>query len=281
MWTLPKPLIADAIADVARVIEKSDNRLNEADGVLLKILYRLYDSNDGSILSEEDKRIAQDKRDVLYSLYNKTQQGGALYYIRKELLRDIDFCPMCGISAPSQLDHQMPREDFRSLSVCRLNLVPTCSVCNNKKRKRDPSKFVHPYYSQSLINLPFFEIEINSSPETHRMSWKFNINKAIIPDRNLATKIESQVGVVKLFRRLYKETNIMLSDILNADISSQSQLDFVMKYEYGKYANNNRYGMNDWRCVFLRSLIESPHFTIEEARVYAGRIKPVNGGVNA
>ena len=281
MWTLPKPLLDDAIADVASVIAKSDEKLTDADGVILKLLYKLYDNNNGSITSADDKRITKDKRDVLYSLYGKTQQGGALNNIRKELFRNIDYCPMCGISAPSQLDHQMPREDFRSLSVCRMNLVPTCSICNNKKRKEDPSKFIHPYYAQALNNVPFFEIEIHSSPVTHRMSWKFNINKQIIPDRNLATRIESQVSVIKLFRRLYKETNIMLSDILNADILSQEQLDFVLNYEYRKYANNNRYGMNDWHCVFLKSLIDSPHFTIEEAQVYAGRIKPVNGGVNA
>lgn len=281
MWTLPKPLIEDAIADVARVIAKSDGRLNDADGVVLKTLYRLYDSNNGSITSDDDSRISKDKRDVLYSLYNKTQKGGALYSIRKELFKNVDYCPMCGMSAPSQLDHLMPRDDFRSLSVCRMNLVPTCSVCNNKKRKGDSSNFIHPYYAQAIINVPFFEIEIHSSPVTHRMSWTFNINKQIIPDRELASKIESQVGVIKLFRRLYKETNMMLSDILNAGISSQAQLDQIMNYEYSKHVNNNRYGMNDWRCVFLKSLIESPHFTIEEARVYAAHIKQINGGVNA
>lgn len=281
MWSLPKPLIEDAIADVARVIARSGNRLKETDGVILKTLYRLYDNNCGSITPEDDKRIDNDIRNVLYGLYDKTQQGGALYYIRRELFSNIDYCPMCGISVPSQLDHQMPREDFRSLSVCRMNLVPTCSICNNKKRKGNPSNFIHPYYAQAIMNLPFFEIEIHSSPITHRMSWKFSINKDIIHDRNLVSKIESQVAVIKLFRRLYRETNIMLSDILNADITSQEQLDFVMKYEYRKYTNNNRYGMNDWRCVFLKSLIESPHFTIEEARVYASRIQPLNGGVNA
>lgn len=281
MWTLPKPLIDDAIADVARVIDASEKKLDQTDAVLLKSLYRLYDSNNGSITQADDQKIHKNKRDVLYHLYDKTQQGGYLKHIRKELFEGINFCPMCGISVPSQLDHQMPREDFRSLSVCRMNLVPTCSICNNKKRNGDPSRFVHPYYAQAIIGIPFFEIVIHSSPKTHRMSWKFNINKSIIPDRDLASRIESQIGVIKLFRRLYKETNIMLSDILNAGIDSQEQLDSVIGYEYNKYANNQRYGMNDWRCVFLRALKDSPNFTIEEARVYAGRIKPVNGGTNA
>lgn len=39
--------------------------------------------------------------------------------------------------------------------------------------------------------------------------------------------------------------------------------------------------MNDWGRVFIQSLIESEHFIIDEAKVNALRIKPINGGVNA
>lgn len=281
MWTLPKPLLEDALNDIAKTIAEDRANLDDNDGIILKRLYLLYDNNGGCITDADNQRLNLVKRNAIYNLYNKTQLGRRMSYIRTQLMHDVDYCPMCGISPPSQLDHQMPKEDYKSLSVCRLNLVPTCGVCNNKKRKGDPSDFLHPYYSQAIIGVPFFEIEIHSSPITHRMSWKFNINKAIVPDQELADRIVSQIGVIKLFRRLYKETNIFLSDILNAGLESQSQLDLILNYEYKKYANNNRYGMNDWRCVFLKSLIDSPHFTIEEARVYASRIRPVNGGVNA
>ena len=110
------------------------------------------------------------------------------------------------------------------------------------------------------------------------MSWKFRINRRIIGNDTLADKVEHQIGVIKLFRRLYRETNILLSDILSSTITTQVQLDTILSYEYRKY---ERYGMNDWRRVFLRSLIDSPHFTIAEANEYALRIKPINGGINA
>lgn len=280
MWILPKPLLDDALADIAKVIaaDTEANVLTNADAVALNKLYRSYDRNHGSITDAEDKAFTLPKRNALYKLYDKTQQGRTLSYIRTELMSVVDLCPMCGISAPSQLDHQMPREDFRSLSVCRLNLVPTCGVCNNKKRKGEPSDFVHAYYDHELSNLPFFEIEVHSSPVTHRMSWKFHINRRIIGNDILADKVEHQIGVIKLFRRLYRETNILLSDILSSNITSQVQLDTILSYEYRKY---ERYGMNDWRRVFLKSLIDSPHFSIAEANEYALRIKPINGGVNA
>ena len=280
MWILPKPLLEEALADIAKVIsaDTEANVLERADAVALNQLYRSYDHNHGIITDAEDKTFTLPKRNALYNLYGKTQQGGKLSYIRTDLMSVVDYCPMCGIAPPSQLDHQMPKEDFRSLSVCRLNLVPTCSVCNNKKRKGDPSDFVHAYYDHELRNIPFFEIEIHSSPATHRMSWKFRINRRIIGNDTLADKVEHQIGVIKLFRRLYRETNILLSDILSSTITTQVQLDTILSYEYRKY---ERYGMNDWRRVFLRSLIDSPHFTIVEANEYALRIKPINGGINA
>lgn len=39
--------------------------------------------------------------------------------------------------------------------------------------------------------------------------------------------------------------------------------------------------MNDWKRVLNNSIIESEHFTIDEAKVYALRIKTINGGINA
>lgn len=280
MWILPKPLLEEALADIAKVIAADSEAkvLSAVDAVALNKLYRSYDLNHGSITDAEDKAFSLPKRNALYNLYDKTQQNRPLCYIRTELMSMVDLCPMCGITPPSQLDHQMPREDFRSLSVCRLNLVPTCGVCNNKKRKGAPSDFVHAYYDHELQNIPFFEIEIHSSPTTHRISWKFRINRTIISNNTLADKVEHQIGVIKLFRRLYRETNGMLSDILSSQITSQEQLDIILNYEYRKY---ERYGMNDWRRVFIKSLIDSPHFTIVEAKEYALRIRPVNGGVNA
>lgn len=280
MWILPKPLLEEALADINKIIavDTESNVLERADAVALNKLYRLYDRNHGTITDAEDKTLTLSKRNALYNLYDKTQQGGKLSYIRTSLMSLVDYCPMCGIAPPSQLDHQMPKEDFRSLSVCRLNLVPTCGVCNNKKRKGDPSDFVHAYYNHELRNIPFFEIEIHSSPATRRMSWKFRINRRIIGNDALADKVEHQIGVIKLFRRLYRETNILLSDILSTTITTQVQLDTILSYEYRKY---ERYGMNDWRRVFLRSLIDSPHFTIAEANEYALRIQQINGGINA
>ena len=279
MWILPKPDIADAINDIAMVIANSDGALYEGDRSVLAYLYRAYDEAGGVISKADNDRLSGAKQNTLHSLYRKTQQGGKLYYIREALFKLTDVCPMCGINEPSQLDHQMPRADWKSLSVCRMNLVPTCGICNNKKRKGESTNFVHAYYDHALSNIPFFVIEIHSSPITHRMSWKYSINKRILGNQVLADKIENQVQVVKLFRRLYKETNIYLSDFLyGAGRWSEQVLEVMLQAEYEK--QNQQRGMNDWHTVMIKALIDSDRFGLAEAQEYARRIKPLNGGTN-
>jgi len=279
MWILEKPLIDEALNDVTRIIAESDGKLADADGILLNRLYRTYDRQGGTISEQQNDALGKSARKVLYGLYDKTQEGHRLSYIRTQLFKSVDICPMCGIQPPSQLDHQMPRSKYESLSVCRLNLVPICGVCNNKKRAKEASAFVHPYYDHELQDLPFFVIEVHSSPVTHRMSWKFSINEQVIGSATLAEKISTQVGVVKLFRRLYKETNHVLSHLLyGAENWSEESLNIILRHEYESY--RYRLGTNDWHTVFIKALIDSPRFSLQEAKVYAQRIAPVNRGVN-
>ena len=280
MWILEKPLLEDAISDIARIIAESDGRLDENDGVKLAQIYRLYDNNHGEMMQEWEGRFDDDKQVVLHNLFDKTQNGRKLNYIRKALMDIVEKCPMCGIQPPSQLDHQSPRSVFKTMSVSRLNLVPVCGVCNNKKKAQPPERFIHPYYDHDIKDLPFFIITIHSNPVNHRMSWKFAVNNAVIGNQDLADKINHQVSVVKLYRRLYRETNELLSDMLSGiDDFTDVVLDAILQKEYKTHLK--RRGANDWHTVFVKALIDSPYFSVAEAKVYAQSIKPVNGGVNA
>lgn len=271
MWTLEKPLLKDAIADIAKVIAASKGKLSKDDGFILKHLYRKYDNNNGNISEEDDNKLCKEQKQTLSYLYDsQTYKGQDLYYIREELYKLAKVCPMCGFGEIYHLDHQMPQADYKSLSVCRLNLVPTCAKCNNKKRKKDPTSFIHPYYDHAIENVPFFIISIHSTPD-HRVSWNFGINEALIGSQELIDKINNQVGVIELYDRLMKETTEMLSDMLSGmEEMAQEVLDETLKTEYRKH--NRRRGVNDWHTVFVKALIDSPHFTIEEAKVYAASI---------
>jgi len=61
-------------------------------------------------------------------------------------------CPFCGISESSTLDHYLPMERHPEFSVFPNNLIPSCAVCNTRKRDRildeqtNVRMFLHPYY---------------------------------------------------------------------------------------------------------------------------------------
>ena len=280
MWIAEKPLLEDAISDIAKVVADSGGILTKNDGIILASIYRRYDLNQGRINLAWDTKLDDIKREKLYRLYGDTYEGRKLYFIRKALMNMVDICPMCGIQPPSQLDHHAPHSDYKSMSVSRLNLVPVCSVCNNKKRKNDPKDFIHPYYDHSIKGLPFFVITIHSNPFSHRLSWKFSINEAVIRDSDLVARINNQIGVIKLYRRLYRETNDLLSDLLSGIIDiTEASLNQTLQTQY--LIHSKRRGMNDWHTVFIKALIDSPHFSVEEAKVYAKSIKPINRGANA
>ena len=74
--------------------------------------------------------------------------------LRGNLLKRISVarCPFCGISESSTLDHYLPKEQYPEFSVFPKNLVPSCAVCNTRKRDGILQKgtnvrmFLHPCY---------------------------------------------------------------------------------------------------------------------------------------
>ena len=74
--------------------------------------------------------------------------------LRGDLLKRISVarCPFCGISESSTLDHYLPKERYPEFSVFPKNLVPSCAVCNTRKRDRildggtNVRMFLHPCY---------------------------------------------------------------------------------------------------------------------------------------
>jgi hypothetical protein len=59
-------------------------------------------------------------------------------------------CPLCGVGVVSTLDHHLPQSKYPDLTVCPLNLVPSCGDCNKWKWAKYPisaaEQTIHPYF---------------------------------------------------------------------------------------------------------------------------------------
>ena len=279
MWKLEKPLLEDAIHDIEKIIAESGGVISSTEGATLSYIYRLYDRNKGNIQSSDNDKCSVEVQNKLYKMYDqKTYEKQGLYYIREELFKLADICPMCGIGEPSQLDHQLPRSDYKSLSLCRLNLVPVCSVCNNKKRDKDSVMFIHPYYQDFPNDKIFLVANIHINEKKHIISWKYEFDVRGMDD-NLREKIRYQTSVIKFLRRIQKASNSFILEMFCCStFQSVETLKHFLQNEFNKKIY--LYGANDWRTALLSALFVSSKFGIEEAAYLAGKCKPFNRGAN-
>jgi hypothetical protein len=85
----------------------------------------------------------------LIGLYETMRDGvqGRPYY--HELFASVPRCLLCDRADVEHLDHYLPKADYPALAVTPVNLVPTCSGCNelrNHKPPKGPSGMtLHPY----------------------------------------------------------------------------------------------------------------------------------------
>lgn len=281
MWRLGKPALDSALQDIDKIIRASGNRLDDTIKPKMQYVIRMYDQNKGSIASSVLNRFTCDEGDLIHNMYgSKTYEGQELYYIREELFNGVDLCPLCGINPPSQLDHQMPKSQYKPLALCRLNLVPTCGVCNNKKRAKPYDEFLHPYYVDFPNGIVFLIVNIHVNVLAHRFSWYYSLDYSQFPkDSPLKTQIEKQVEHIKLLRRLKKESHRFVADTLGCtNFKSRTVLKDYLSDRYNYCLR--MYGRNDRRTVILYGLYISDKIGVEEVNWYIGRIRPVNGGFN-
>lgn len=99
--------------------------------------------------------------------------------LRGALLKRISVarCPYCGISESSTLDHYLPKERYSEFSVFPKNLVPSCSVCNTRKRNRILDKntkvrmFLHPCYDV-IPDLAFLAVRARVGAKALILSYR-------------------------------------------------------------------------------------------------------------
>ena len=183
MWTLNKPSLRKTIGKDIDELVAHCNMLEDTDKPIIKKLYRDYEQRGGNVTDAQLSMISDDKAKAIQGQYPKTYDGGALNYIRKELIAHAQLCPCCSNSSDFTLDHYMPQSSYKALSVCRLNLIPMCGVCNNLKNGKTYSDFLHAYYDR----VPEKGI-IKATPfiGTFDLQW-IDSEKEIIPDEGYAT----------------------------------------------------------------------------------------------
>ncbi len=249
MWRIEKPNLKDSLSDVDRL--QKDNVVDEKDAGALKELVRQYDLQRGTVTDSQLSTVSTTGAKAVRKRYDYTYNGQTYHYIRKALLDATWKCPYCGIGMPDTLDHFMPKEDYKALSLCRQNLVPACGGCNRVKNDKPYSGFIHPYYTQFPDGEVFLHADIRVVDKRLVLSFRGEMPGS--PERNIP--FSTHLQNLELAERLRKAA----VDFIHSELLSDAfpPTDIPIYLENLLPQKIEQYGLNDWRTAIVRELIKA------------------------
>ena len=225
-------------------------------------LISLYNAYDDACGAPSESLKGHDFEEALQhairSAYALTYSGRRLSKLRSNILRDVEYCPICGISPPNELDHYLPKSVFQPLAIYVRNLIPICTNCNRKKGNTvsdDPQqRFIHAY----LDHLPSNRfMQANVSIENDALLVEYQIYPDAGLPIDLSIRLTHQLQKLNLNERYSREINLYLtSHTTSFHLASQfggaaglrSFLDIQSRIEFERFHSNH------WRPLLLLAL---------------------------
>lgn len=190
-------------------------------------------------------------------------------------------CPFCGISESSTLDHYLPKEHYPEFSIFPKNLVPSCAVCNTRKRDgilvkgTDVRMFLHPCYDD-IPNAEFLAVRTRMEGSALVLSYHltkpvgmavriFRHLKSHFAELNLADRyrrmgLEHLGGQYHAFRRAYG--------------ASHDATRVVEKLTEVAEDNEDAFGPNFWIAKLYRALAANEKFCDGGFEVVRVQVQP-------
>lgn len=247
MWVLPKPNLNDALDDVDEFEHLNIIPKTEIDP--LKELTTLYDTSSAQVTLSQVDAITPGVAQQIHDAYDETYETKSLYYIRDDLNKFVSKCPYCGISECESLDHYFPKSKYKALALCRLNLVPMCTKCNEHKSTKNASGFIHPYYPGVLNCKVFFKCVVKI--HSFGLSCVFFIAPRVLP-KDIENAVNNQINTVDLKTRLNKAIIPFLKTCFIAIFSARALIQELPRLIAEFQSQPGFY--NHWQTAILRGL---------------------------
>lgn len=261
MWKVNLPEQGDIDAQLdAALIQKNgtiDYALSAAERAAIKVLYNAYDAT----LGEPDVALKPDLleacKDAIHSAYSQLQKGGRLADLRSELLAGVIECPLCGVDAATTLDHHLPKNDYRALSIYPRNLVPTCQPCNRAKGTLAPvagQGMIHAYF-QDLPQFTFLVADVDY--DAGKLVVTYRIDDTFLTG-GFGERLSFQLDRLKLNERYFDPINIFLFSLKPALNMFRGKLDagdlLATFLDAAAKTYDIDFGLNHWKAALMRGL---------------------------
>jgi hypothetical protein len=143
-------------------------------------------------------------------LVNKSGVGRWAY---EKIKTSQTHCPYCTFGEVYEVDHFMPKYDYRELNICPTNLVPICHPCNHIKLTKPPKSeaeyLLHPYFDQPPdVRWLFAElVYLNGGPV---LQFRIELSDDYGP---IAARLHYHFGTLELDRRFKERSTRVLVEI--------------------------------------------------------------------
>ncbi len=221
----------------------------------------------------EGRWTAQQRKDLLHC-YGSTAQ--ALEDLKRLITEGQsegtrDFCPYCGIGAPRQFDHYLPKEKYPEFSVHAYNLVPCCGICNGKKsdgwlNAKNARVFLN-LYIDSLPTAPMLEPDINWVRRKDKRVPTVSF-ELVQPTGFSAIKfdlIKSHFEKLELLSRYKDQSHTEFSVLRDAAIAREAKTVATLRefLENFLVQRERTLGLLNWRIALYRALVKDVSFLRE------------------
>lgn len=218
MDNLPSPARGTDLTDLGLVLRQvtragvvSGYAANDDEKQAIRKIYDDYDNASGVGEGLDFSGLAADLLEALHDGYTKTYSKGALKHIRSVLMSQAKRCPICGIGPAKELDHYLPRADYRALSIYVRNLVPICHDCNNSKKKHGTGaadkRFIHAYFDE----LPERHLAVELSIENQALLAQYGVSELGAQHVEIGQRISYQLERLKVNDRWNDEIIVYLT----------------------------------------------------------------------
>jgi hypothetical protein len=214
----------DVFDEIAAAKQQPRRRRMQAARAKVLAAYQGYEDAAPEVGELDEALLTSPQKDALRHAF--TTETEPMRALRSDLLQRLSVarCPFCGIGESSTLDHYLPKEQYPEFSIFPKNLVPSCAVCNTRKRDRILIKgtnvrmFLHPCYDV-IPNMVFLDVRARMEAEALSLSYRLtrptgmalrtfrhlrsHFNELDLADRYRRMGLEHLGGQYPAFRRAY------------------------------------------------------------------------------
>jgi hypothetical protein len=182
-----------------------------------------------------------------------------------------DFCPYCGIGAPRQFDHYLPKEKFPEFSVHAHNLMPCCGTCNGKKSDlwidASGARIFLNFYIDSLPTAPMLKPSIQWVVKNGKRVPAVTFD-LVRPARFPVAKfglIESHFEKLALLSRYRNQAHTEFLILRDAAVAREARTSIALKRFLSRFLQRREatLGPHNWRIALYRAIVVDDPFLRE------------------